>query len=637
MQSQSAKVTLKGQSHLLNLTHDTIFVRDMNDVIAFWNRGAEELYGWTAREAVGKMAHELLKTGFPVPLQQIENELLRTGRWEGELVHTRKFGTPVVVASRWSLERDHKGLPIAVLETNNDISERKRAEEALRRSEAYLAEAQRLSHTGSWAYNPSTGRTLYWSDETFRIFGLDPQRDASDREDFVRLLHPEDREKVLADTEKAIREKADYAYDHRIMLPDGTVRYVHVSGHPVIDQKGEIVEYVGTTVDVTERKRAEDELRASEARYRTFVDFAADPFLLHRGEDGSILDVNQQACDSLGYTPEELIGMPISSFDACVSLDAAFMQQLRRRLDAGETFGFETSHRRKDGTVFPVEVRVRPFWHDGRYFNVSFTRDITERKRAEEELRKAEAAKLEMSLEARVNERTRIARELHDTLLQSFQGLMLRFQTVYEMLPERPMDAKKALEAALDRADQAISEGRDAITDIRTSTWASQDLAKSISALMTNLSEELSGGNGSSVRFRIRVEGAPRTLRPALQDDIYRIARESLRNAFCHAQARHIEAEITYADSLRLRFRDDGKGIDPSVLKHGGRSRHWGLPGIRERANHIGAQLEVWSELGAGTEIELSIPGSLAYEVFPTSARLRLSGKRTEQDHEHRS
>jgi signal transduction histidine kinase/ligand-binding sensor domain-containing protein len=241
-----------------------------------------------------------------------------------------------------------------------------------------------------------------------------------------------------------------------------------------------------------------------------------------------------------------------------------------------------------------------------------------------------------IGLEARVNERTRIARELHDTLLQSFQGLMLRFQTVGEMLPARPLDAKNALEGALDRADEAISEGRDAITDIRATTLASRDLEKSITALMTNLSEELAASNGRSVTFRVLVEGVPRAVRPTLQDEIYRIARESLRNAFRHAQAGHIETEIMYGESLRLRFRDDGKGIDPSVVEHGGRSGHWGLPGIRERAKQIGAQLTVWSELGAGTEVELSIPGSIAYEVVP-GARFRIFRKRTEQDHEHRS
>jgi signal transduction histidine kinase len=214
---------------------------------------------------------------------------------------------------------------------------------------------------------------------------------------------------------------------------------------------------------------------------------------------------------------------------------------------------------------------------------------------------------------------------------------MLRFQAVDEMLPVHPMDAKKALEGALDRGDQAISEGRDAITHIRAPVLTSHDLAKSITALMDNLSEEFGEGKGTSVTYRALVQGAPRIVHPALQDEICRIARESLRNAFRHAQARQIETEIIYGESLRLRFRDDGKGIDPSVVERGGRPGHWGLPGIRERARQIGAHLEVWSELGAGTEVELSIPGSIAYKGLPEKARFRIFPKRTEQDYEQRS
>ena len=239
-----------------------------------------------------------------------------------------------------------------------------------------------------------------------------------------------------------------------------------------------------------------------------------------------------------------------------------------------------------------------------------------------------------IGLEARVGERTRIARELHDTLLQSFQGLMLRFQAVDEMLPGRPADAKKALECALDRGDQAISEGRDAITHIRVPTLASPDLAKSIAELMTDLSEELDEGSRGSATFRVLVEGAPRTVRPTLLGEIYCIARESLGNAFHHAQAQHIETEITYGESLRLRFRDDGIGIDSSVIEHGGRPGHWGLLGIGERAKQIGAQLEIWSELGVGTEIELSVPGSIAYEVFTTKGSFRIFPTRKEQEYE---
>jgi len=127
------------QASLLNLTHDTIFVRDMSDAITYWNRGAEELYGWTPADVIGKRSPELLHTIFPAPREEIVAELLQTGRWEGELVRTKANGTQVTVASRWSLRRDEQGLAVAVLETNNDITERKRREQEIERLNEELA------------------------------------------------------------------------------------------------------------------------------------------------------------------------------------------------------------------------------------------------------------------------------------------------------------------------------------------------------------------------------------------------------------------------------------------------------------------------------------------------------------------
>jgi two-component system sensor kinase FixL len=143
--------TLREQAALLDLTHDTVFVRDVNDVITYWNRGAEELYGRTRNEAVGKNSHDLNQTVFPASFEDIKADLMRTGRWDGELIHTRRDGTKVVVASRWSLQRDDQGRPAGTLETNNDITERKRAEEALQRSQAELAHVTRVTTLGELA------------------------------------------------------------------------------------------------------------------------------------------------------------------------------------------------------------------------------------------------------------------------------------------------------------------------------------------------------------------------------------------------------------------------------------------------------------------------------------------------------
>ena len=145
---KQAEAALREQASLLNLTHDSIFVRTFDDVIRFWNRGAEELYGWKAKDALGKTTHELLHTRFSVPMEQIQAELLRTGRWEGELMHTTAEGTQLVVASRWALQLDAENRPVAILETNNDITSQKRAEESSRQAQADLAHVSRVTTMG---------------------------------------------------------------------------------------------------------------------------------------------------------------------------------------------------------------------------------------------------------------------------------------------------------------------------------------------------------------------------------------------------------------------------------------------------------------------------------------------------------
>jgi len=216
------------------------------------------------------------------------------------------------------------------------------------------------------------------------------------------------------------------------------------------------------------------------------------------------------------------------------------------------------------------------------------------------------------ALEARVDERTRIARELHDTLLQSFNGLLLRFQAVSNLLPARPDDAKLRIESAIDQASDAITEGRDAVHELRSGALNSMDLDQAISnfgkELLTGLATE------TSPELSVQVEGTPQPLNPLIRDEVYRIGVEALRNAVRHADARRIEVDIRYGEhDLQLRIRDDGKGIDPVVLRQEHVVGHWGLPGMRERAELVGGTFEVWSQLYTGTEVELKIPAASAY------------------------
>jgi signal transduction histidine kinase/ligand-binding sensor domain-containing protein len=232
------------------------------------------------------------------------------------------------------------------------------------------------------------------------------------------------------------------------------------------------------------------------------------------------------------------------------------------------------------------------------------------------------AREFDLLLEGRIDERTRIARELHDTLLQSFQGLLITLQAVHHLLPGRPAEASQRLDQVLDRGDQAIAEGRDAVQGLRSSTVVDSDLIHRL----TVLAEELAvpNENYASASFRLLVEGQPRRLDPILQDEIYRIAREALGNAFHHANAQNVEAEITYSGRLFvLRVRDNGCGIETSIRDDGGRAGHFGLPGMRERAKMFGGRVEVWSQERAGTEIELTIPASIAYRL--SAARFRFN------------
>ncbi len=245
-----------------------------------------------------------------------------------------------------------------------------------------------------------------------------------------------------------------------------------------------------------------------------------------------------------------------------------------------------------------------------------------------------------MRLEERVNERTRIARELHDTLLQSFHGLLLRFQTAYDLFPTRPDEAQKTLGSAIEQAAQAITEGRDAVQGLRSSTVVTNDLAQAINTL----GEELASGetNPNNAVFHAGVEGTTRDLHPILRDEVYRIAGEAMRNAFKHAQAQRIEVEIRYDErQFRLRVRDDGKGIDAKLLNEDERPGHYGLRGMRERAKLLDGKMAVWSELDSGTEVELSIPAANAYATADGRRRLwlaeKFAGKLVEKDTERKS
>ena len=221
--------------------------------------------------------------------------------------------------------------------------------------------------------------------------------------------------------------------------------------------------------------------------------------------------------------------------------------------------------------------------------------------------------RLNLRFEERLAERTRIAQELHDTLLQGFLSASMHAHVAADLLPP-DSKAKPTLTRALQLMGQVIEEGRNAVRGLRSSHTASLDLERAFSLIQQEMAPH--SQQGEQAGFSVVVDGQPRPLHPLLRDEVYRIGREALINAFRHSQAKNIDLELKYSPShLRLVVRDDGRGIDPQILAEG-RDGHWGLSGMREKADRIGAQLRVWSRAAGGTEIELSVPSQVAFEDY---------------------
>ena len=260
---------------------------------------------------------------------------------------------------------------------------------ALRRREAYLAEAQRLTHTGSWAYEPNSGKTTYWSEEEFRVFGLDPQQGLPTNQVFWERIHPDDRDTVNAGIQKVFRERAECVLDYRILLPDGTLKHIHSVSHPVVSRSGDVLELVGTAVDVTERRLAEEALRRSEAilrqsqeKYSSMVRSSPDAITLRSLPDRRYLEVNEGFERLTGYTAEDVLGKTSAELNLWV--DPEFH---RRTLQLVETQahvnGLEFRFRTKTGEVRYGRVSAAGVTIGGEQCILAVTHDITDRKRAE--------------------------------------------------------------------------------------------------------------------------------------------------------------------------------------------------------------------------------------------------------------
>ena len=367
---------------------DAFFLMDEQVRVVDVNRQACDSLGFSREELIGMHPRE-----FDVALDEPSIQRLAQRSRAGEIItfetrHRRKDGTifPVEVRSGTFTQ----GGKLFYLALVRDISERKHAEESLRQSEAYLTEAQRLSHTGSWAFDVASNRYVYTSEESDRLFGVDPQGEKPTKEVIFERIHPEDRSSWKRNLEKSLREKVDTTDQYRVVLPDGTVRHIHTIRHPVVNSAGEVVKLVGTSIDITERKRAEESLRQSEA-YLTEAQR-----LSHTGSWA--LDV---ATNRYVYTSEE--------FDRLFGFDrqaeAPTREAVLERMHPEDRINWKRILEKSVGEKVDTTSEYRIVLPDGRIRHIHTIRhpvvdsqgkvvklvgtsvDITQRKNAEEELR----------------------------------------------------------------------------------------------------------------------------------------------------------------------------------------------------------------------------------------------------------
>lgn len=262
LKNKAANDELQEQVRVLAQTHDAIIVRDMNGIITTWSPGAEALYGWSQVQAIGQDFRTLLRPQLALTWEQVMKALIETGRWEGEVVEHRRDGTAVTVVSRCSLSRDERNQPKAVLATHNDVTEQKRAINALRRSEAFLAGAQWLSQTGSVGLKIPSGE-MYWSDEARRIFEFSDDEEPL-LSSVMKKTHPDDLDLVKASIKHAYQKEPHIKVEYRLLMADGRVKHVQMLAHPIQDASGNF-EYVGALMDVTDAKMSEEALHRSQA------------------------------------------------------------------------------------------------------------------------------------------------------------------------------------------------------------------------------------------------------------------------------------------------------------------------------------------------------------------------------------
>ncbi|MEG3984003.1 PAS domain S-box protein [Microcoleus sp. T3B2] len=377
---------LRQTLEILDLASDGIIIRDMDDRIIYWNQGAEKLYGWTKAEVAGEYIHTFLKTAFLKPLEIVTAEFFQQGTWEGELQHTTRDGRDIIVASRWTLQRDGEGKPCAQLEINNDISDRKQAEDAIKQSEERYRSLIAATSQLVWTAD-AEGRCV--DQPSWRAYTGQTEAQMADGFGWLDAIHPDDRERTAQVWMEAVQMKTLVDIEYRIRGADGNYRYFQVRGVPILNEDGSVREWIGTCTDIHDRKQAEDALKQSEERYRSLI-AAMSQIVWTADAEGRCPDLPSWRAYT-GQTEAEIIGfgwLDAIHPDDCERTNQAWMEAAQ----TNSLYDIEYRLRGADGNYRYFQARGVPILNEDNSVRewVGTCTDIHDRKQAEDAIKQSE-------------------------------------------------------------------------------------------------------------------------------------------------------------------------------------------------------------------------------------------------------
>jgi PAS domain S-box-containing protein len=672
---------LAEQARLLDLTNDAIIVRDPQNRIVYWNRGAEEMYGFSGKEALGKIIHELLRTTHPGNYKRIQKTLERDSRWSGELVHTRKDGKTIVVLSRWSLDRDAHGRPALILETNTDVTARKRAEQQ-QRALYQFAQLQYMATNVGELYDASLDAILSAMDchrasillfdkekvmrfvawrglsERYRkaVEGHSPWKpDAKNPKPVcINDVDVADIPRPLKSTiqSEGIRAAAFIPLMSSQKLIGKFMTY-YDTPHVFTDDELKLATTIATQVaQAMEHKRDEEALRESEARLRATVE-QATAGVARCDTNGRIVFANRTLCKMLGYRESELIGKSIADVTYPDDLEKT-MHLFQRMIHLGKPFDVEKRYLRKDGAVLWAAVSASAVREpDGKaQSTVAVIVDITARKKVEVALQKSNEAleqlvdertkalrvtnaELKSEIERRKGlegeileisdrEQQRLAQELHDGICQHLTAVAFMARSVGLRLKNHRVVEVKDIEKIAELVNNAA-------TDTRNLSRALHRFDVDAAGLVEAL-EDLVDREMWRTPCRLEIKPSFRVDDDTAAAHLYRIAREAVINANKHAQAKQIVVKLERSQrrQLVLSVTDDGVGVPQA--RNG--ARGLGFHIMNYRAGLMGGQLKIESPEKGGTRVACYVPdGRIESNKRRKRAPAPLSAKLTKALH----